>query len=118
MSEMCVRCHEIEEDSRTLWMACLYDMNELQLPFEKKQIKDEDDNFHRFYTMRVCKDCRADWMTAIQKWFNTGKQHIPSCGSGIYIRRNGATIEVTEEEWHAMHPQTEPVRFKSDKEIK
>lgn len=112
--EQCARCHEVDEDRRTLWMACFYEMGELGLPFDKKKLKDADDSLYQFYTMRVCKDCRAEWMTAIQEWFNNGKRDMPSCGSGIYIRRNGATIEVTEEEWYAMHPDREPVRFKSE----
>lgn len=104
---MCARCHEVDEDRRTLYMARFYNMSELGLPF----IGDTTEN-KNFCTLRVCKQCRAEWMTAIKDWFHAGKRDMPSCGSGIYIRRNGATIEITQEEWNALHPGTEPVRFK------
>ena len=31
--EECVRCKEVDEDRRTLWMRCFYEMNELEVPF-------------------------------------------------------------------------------------
>lgn len=61
-----------------------------------------------FHTLRVCKSCRADWLSAIETWFNTYKPS-PEVGSGIFTRRNGASVEITEEEWHEM-------RAKQDKE--
>jgi hypothetical protein len=51
----------------------------------------------QFFTLRVCKDCRADWMQAIVSWFNSSQNKGP--GTGIFIRRNGANVEVTEEEF-------------------
>lgn len=104
--EICQRCNEKELDRRTLWMACFYAMEELGLPF--KQMKAGDQNF---FTLRVCKACRADWMRAIQKWFNE-KPVKESCGSGIFVRRNGATIEITEEAWKQLYPDREPVRIR------
>jgi hypothetical protein len=32
-------------------------------------------------------------------------------GSGIFVRENGQTIEISEEEWQRRHPDREPVRF-------
>lgn len=32
-------------------------------------------------------------------------------GSGIFIRKNGQTVEIIEEEWQRLHPGEEPVRF-------
>lgn len=52
----------------------------------------------RLYNLRVCKDCRSDWMQAIVNWFNAGTEK-PSPGTGIFIRRNGANVEVTQEEY-------------------
>lgn len=96
MIETCVRCKEADEDRRTLWMACFYEMNELGLPFIREEI--EKDKV-RFYTLRVCKDCRADWLGAIKKWFH---EIVPrgTCGSGIFIRENGANVEISETEWY------------------
>lgn len=31
--------------------------------------------------------------------------------SGIFIRENGATVEISEEEWNRRNPDREPVRF-------
>lgn len=34
-------------------------------------------------------------------------------GSGIFVRRDGKTLEITREEWDAIHPGVEPVRVVS-----
>lgn len=87
MSEICQRCNKDGDDRRTLWMACLYDMTELNIPFEMQIIPDarERNEFanekHHFYTLRVCKTCRADWMTYIRNWFND-RNVKELCGSG------------------------------------
>lgn len=40
------------------------------------------------------------------------KEHIPTTPtSGIYVRRNGQTVEITEEEWNSLYPDREPVRL-------
>ncbi len=36
--------------------------------------------------------------------------------SGIYIRENGTTKEISQEEWKQRYPNREPVRFVDDKE--
>ena len=99
MSELCVKCGEHGEDRRTLWMACFYAMDELPIPFQQVQVKgtvhelerleskpmfeggpvasfpvfkEEADSEERsliLYTLRVCKNCRADWMNAQEAWF-------------------------------------------------
>ena len=135
--EECQRCGERGEDRRTLWMACLYQMSELGLPFSERQIMgvstpqngteklrftnmevptfadppaDAKPYPNRFYTLRVCKDCRGDWMGAIKAWFGAVLVR-ESCGSGIFVRENGSTVEITEEEWRRRNPDREPVRF-------
>jgi hypothetical protein len=130
--EKCVRCGEIEDDRRTLWMACFYAMEELGLPFEKEVLfraetqdlemakppitfesKSSKDKLvlesgtvrssgelypQQLYTLRVCKECRADWMTAIQAWFKMPPAPREGSGTGVWIRKNGATVEATQEE--------------------
>lgn len=66
------------------------------------------------YTLRVCKNCRADWMSAIQDWFNSKPwQDNPlPCNSGIFVRKNGANVEITEGEWFRTHPGQSPARVK------
>lgn len=64
------------------------------------------------YTLRVCKDCRADWMSAIQNWFKStawAHDRLP-CHSGIFVRRNGANVEITQEEWDRENPGREAVK--------
>jgi hypothetical protein len=102
MSEKCMRCNEEGEDRRTLWMACLYEMMELELPFEREILIEEivpdfSNKKREFFTLRVCKDCRADWMKTIKSWFD----RIParkSTGTDFFIREYGTTRELTEEE--------------------
>jgi len=64
-----------------------------------------------FYILRVCKSCRADWMTAIKTWFEEFVVKAP-VGSGIFVRRNGATVEITQDEWNEAYSNREPVRVK------
>jgi hypothetical protein len=107
MTEPCARCKEVDEDRRTLWMACFYEMDELGLPFEKQTMINPDahewNKKQNFYLMRVCKQSRADWMAAIKKWFH---DYVPreqeSCGSGIFVMRNGVPVEVTLDEWEEL----------------
>ncbi len=60
------------------------------------------------YTLRVCKRCRGEWLAAIKAWFFAppkGDDHDAAerpeggCGSGIFVRDNGALKEITREEW-------------------
>ena len=57
MSSTCVRCGVEYEDLRTLEMACFYDMDEMQIPFEIVSCGGK-----LRYTLRVCKGCRSEWM--------------------------------------------------------
>lgn len=115
MSEKCQRCNEEGEDRRTLWMACMYEMMEMLIPFNQESIREIGihayhlDDIHNFYTLYVCKDCRADWMTSIQEWFNKPKKNR-LCGSGIFIRDNGTNLEITEEEFKKLYPNKTPIR--------
>lgn len=120
MSEECAKCKEVGEDRRTLWMACFYEMMELGIPFEMETIReggirdDHPNEFHKFYTLRVCKDCRADWMTMIKIWWDAPLKENRSCGSGIYVRHYGTTIEIPEEEFNKRYPGVKPVRFQGE----
>ena len=120
MIENCEKCNEKADDLRTLWMACFYAMEELEIPFTKEIIReggihdDHPNESHNFYTLMVCKDCRADWLDSIKEWWNAPLKNKESCGSGIYIRRNGATVEVTEEEFNRINPGVIPIKVIKD----
>ena len=86
----CVRCDKHEHlesiesfiDLRTLRMSCLYAMDEFDVPFEK----DEKNNQ---FTLRVCKPCRANWMTTIEMWFNMPQDlsYYQTMTSDLYYKR-------------------------------
>jgi len=120
LGEICQKCKSRGEDRRTLWMACFYDMKELGIPFEKETVieggvHDGHPNAkHSFFTLRVCKECRSDWMSAIQKWWMTPIHISASPGTGIFIREFGKTTEISEEQWKERYPNIEPVRFKDE----
>ena len=91
--EICDKCKEVDEDRRTLWMACFYEMEELGVPFRQILIGGSE-----FYTLRVCKRCRSDWMMAIKNWFESPIIE-DTCDSGIYIREYGKLMQVTPEQF-------------------
>ena len=71
-----------------------------------------------FYILRVCKRCRGEWLAAQQAWYDAPPQYedhdaeaesTDGCGSGIFVRRHGAVIEISREEWDCLHPGEEPV---------
>lgn len=71
MTEICQRCNEEDEDRRTLWMGCFYDMSELEIPFNEIRIPHPTYGHSLpFFTLLVCKNCRSDWMNSIKEWFN------------------------------------------------
>lgn len=98
--EKCVRCGDTGYDRRTLWMACMYAMNELSIPLERCQLNGTRHKYEgekmlesfrlsipqfaeepsgepakrNFFTLRVCKGCRAEWMSAIERWFKSGSR--------------------------------------------
>jgi hypothetical protein len=41
---------------------------------------------------------------------------VPKTGSGIFIRENGSTREISREEWDERNPDREPVIFQSEEE--
>jgi hypothetical protein len=64
------------------------------------------------FTLRVCKTCRAEWMAAQRAWFKRPPVIERNLGTGIFVRKNGATVEVTEEEYQILYPGRTPIRFK------
>lgn len=127
MSDKCARCGEVGEDRRTLWMACLYAMEELGIPLDQRflfhaELDDcQGDDGERphvepygeplasqmimrpsrvrhsgelcakpLYTLCVCKQCRADWMMAIKRWFAEKPEWMDD-ENGVPTRVFGAT---------------------------
>lgn len=97
MGDKCDRCGAEDDDHRTLWHSCFYDMDELDVPFTHEQVGNR-----KFYNLRVCKPCRAEWMGMIAAWFNAEPRAPEPKGTGIFIRDKGINREVTLEEFEAM----------------
>lgn len=93
IENVCQKCGNDEGDLRKLWMSCLYEMNEVGIPFGRSK-----DDHHDFYTISVCKQCRGDWMMAIKNWFEEPIVEN-KCDSGIFIPEYGKLLQVTPEEY-------------------
>lgn len=95
MEDKCTRCGAPGHgDLRTLYMKCLYDMNELKIPLVEKDLHGA-----HFFTMKVCKACRASWMKAIKSWFVNAPLPITEKEikrGTIFIRELGAVVELEE----------------------
>ena len=109
MTDKCQRCNEEQDDLRTLFMSCFYEMNELELPFEIVETGKINS-----YTLRVCKRCRSDWLHFIRMWFHIKLPEHNEVGSGIFIRDFGHNREVSEEKFREMYPGQEPVRINNN----
>lgn len=44
------------------------------------------------------------------------EQPVPKCGSGIFVRENGRTVEISAEEWNERHPEAEPIQASQEYE--
>jgi hypothetical protein len=112
MKMSCQRCGEgPDPDLRSLWMACLYAMEETGLPFERfavhgkphriagwtesrlvtegipewAPVPDCEEYMYKFYLLRVCKGCRAEWMGAIREWFHSARsENMDSSGNIVF----------------------------------
>ena len=111
--EKCIRCGEVDDDRRTLWHSSLYEMAETGIPFRVVQTPRaaEEDLPKHFYTLRVCKDCRADWMIALKQWFES-QPYRPEYDSGIFVREYGTNREISRAEWDRRNPGRTPVTWK------
>ncbi len=140
--EACMRCGEVDYDRRTLWMACLYAMHELEgIPFagavvegvfrrlrpDHESIGCDDAKYERpldptarkyhFYTLRVCKDCRGEWMAAIAAWFNSPKRNDWTEERCIPVRVLGGIQFLTRDEYANAYPGRTPVVFKMPTDV-
>lgn len=125
--ERCQRCGDMGQDRRNLWMACGYAMEEMDIPFKRLSVHgqvfyptgmkdvssfmvpvwpepdpDVESHLHQYYKLRVCKDCRADWMRAIRDWFNSVPDHlVPDAPEAdISVRIDGAVRMFTLEQYY------------------
>lgn len=97
MSEICQRCNDEGYDRRTLTMRCFYEMGELGLPFSE--------DAEGFYSLRVCKSCRADWLQAIKVWFETKPVGEQEAGPGeTYVRHLGSTKVIAIDDLESRKP--------------
>lgn len=96
-------------------------MNELEIGLEKIRIAGrivigENEPHHlgfdwpaernfNFFTMLVCKHCRAEWLDAIRQWFTSAKR-VDTDGANIPVRIDGTTRMLTREEFEIYRENT------------
>jgi hypothetical protein len=93
--EACQRCKETGQDRRTLNLSCFYALEETGIPFSIKE---------GTYSLRICKQCRADFMKDLKKWFSYPQERV-STGTGVFVREFGASRELTELEIKERFPK-------------
>ena len=77
--DMCQRCErngvstiESRIDLRRVRMSCGYDMSEFDLPLSIEEMTTGKEGYTLpNYRLIVCKPCRADWLYAMETWFNS-----------------------------------------------
>lgn len=53
---------------------------------------------------------------SLDVYLTLAEARIPRTGSGIFIRENGVTVEISAEEWNRRNPDREPVTISYDSE--
>ena len=53
---------------------------------------------------------------SLDVYLTTKEPQIKKASSGIFVRENGQTKEITQEEWNAKYPNIEPVKFQEETE--
>jgi len=81
--ETCQRCGEVGHDRRTLWMACMYAMEETGVPFEQVQVKDHT------YALDHMESCLLfdGGPTVERAVFTDGPRHDEAWTRGFYLLR-------------------------------
>ncbi len=51
---------------------------------------------------------------SLDVYLTTKEPQIKKASSGIFVRENGQTKEITQEEWNAKYPNSEPVKFQEE----
>jgi hypothetical protein len=109
--DTCQLCHAQGEDKRSLIIACCYDVQEVVPEAIDLHLVDDPDLRLRGYYLHICKACRADFLTHLRLWAMNcrNKQGRPMGSDGnlcsidearnIPVRRNGAIVYLTVEEW-------------------
>lgn len=81
------------------------------LPSEKNLFdKGPCNRDYRFFTLRVCKNCRGSWMNEIELWFNDANDQPVSTGTGVYIRHLGKNMELNERQVELLKNNPEALR--------
>lgn len=53
---------------------------------------------------------------SLDVYLTTKEVYLKEPSSGIFIRENGQTVEISEEEWNKRYPDRRAVKFKSEEE--
>lgn len=119
MTDTCALCATTEYESgdlRTLRIGCFYDLTEVSDKFTPVAATIEGvDRPQNLYSMRICKDCRGDFMGLLRQFIDTQMSTVVdrevddlNPERNIPIRVDGRTMMVTEGEWESFRATGKP----------
>lgn len=111
--DLCMCCHAYGEDKRSLWIDCIYAVDEV-VPeaINIGAVEPKPENHKRGYYLRICKTCRGRFLGMMGEWWAAGvaRRDVPKDHDGreeaaaernIPVRVNGAIVMMTEVEYFA-----------------
>ena len=104
--EKCIRCREVHPDHRTIRISCLYQLDELPIPFRLEE--DENANGRYTYCITVCKACRATFMDMLVNWWQVVEKRHDGVVRDIPVRIHGHTVMLSEKEYRHEFPDKFP----------
>lgn len=106
--QLCMICHAYGNDKRSLFVSCFYAVHETVPEAIDLSLTDQKD---KGYYLRICKMCRAEFLTMMGKWRTnrTAMRNIPKDHDGgidyavtdktVPVRLNGMTIMLSPDEF-------------------
>lgn len=103
-------------DLRTLRIGCLYDLSEVSDLFQPVLAQiDRVEKQQTLWTMKICKDCRGDFMGVLRQFIDTQMATMVdrACEElnperNIPVRVDGRTMMMTEPEWRHFRATGKP----------
>lgn len=117
--DLCMLCHAYGADKRSLYISCLYAMNEV-VP-EMIDLTDTDRKQHGYY-LRICKSCRGSLLGHIADWAEErrDRRSMPKDHDGdelypgdddedevFYVRIHGVAVPMTPEQFKVWKAERE-----------
>lgn len=114
--DLCMLCHAYGADKRSLFVDCLYDVQEVVPEFIALRGVENEALRNRGFYLRICKTCRARLLEMMRKWAancrelrDVPKDHDGGVDFGeeatIPVRISGATVMLTPEAYEQWKSQ-------------